>query len=458
MRCKLALALGIAALPAIAANCGPTYGADGIGFNRDGHVYAVHYEDPRLLEYDPTGGKIRERSAGQISATLTSQAGRLVAGTYDYTQDNGLDHLAVDKERGIVWATRFGSDELLRFDLEADEQTTIRLPGRSAGGRGDLPLAGDGSVRVLVADNGDSRLENGRVIVVGADGAIVAAIPLPHPAFLSPQIALGRQAQLWLAVSVATENGIRPWLHRLENGRWLGEPLNSGFRHITSLAVDRDNRLWFAAVGNRGAIGTIRNGTALTKARLPPKSHPHALKAAADGGIWFADWERHRLGRIDRRGKLREYALPPGEESPLALAVTPDGKSVWFSTLFNYGLFRLDAASGRTAYVATPAPAHEGEAAAICDARPMPARRQPGGTKRPLRHPTGHGRDDAASLFEQNCHTACHSWYRVEQAASRRGDWTATVDRMIHRNGAAFIGDKERRRILAYLHERYSRK
>jgi hypothetical protein len=427
----------------------PPTGADGIGLGRDGRVYAVHYEDPRLLEYDPKDERIRERPAGKASATLASQAGRLVGETYDYAQDNGLDHLAVDKERGIAWATRFGSDELLRFDLGAGEHSIIRLPGRVVGGRGDLPLAGDGSVRVLVADNGDGRLENGRVIVFGADGTMVAEIPLPHAAFLSPQIVLDRQERLWLAASAVTANGTRPWLHRLESGRWHGGPLNGGFRHINGLAVDHDDRLWFAAVGNKVSVGTIRAQTALTEVRLLPKSHPHALKAA-DGGVWFADWECHRLGCIDRRGRLRE--------SPLALAVAPDGKSVWFSTLFNYGLFRLDVASGRTACVATPASAHKSAAADVCDAKPVPAQVRPGWTKRPLCHPAGHGRDDAASLFERNCHTAYHGWYRVEQAASRCSDWTAMVDRMIHRNGAAFIGNDERRRILVYLHERYSRR
>lgn len=459
MLCRaLALIVGAAALPAMAANCGPTYGADGIGLGRDGTVYAVHYEDPRLLGYDPRDGRIRELTAGEVSATLASQSGRLVAGSYDYAQDKGLARLAVDPQRGIAWATRFESDELLRFDLGTGAYLTIRLPGRVAGGRGDLPLAADGGVRVLVADNGNGRPENGRVVSVGAAGAIVEEIPLPHATFLSPQIALDRQGQLWLAASAVTPNGPQPWIHRFENGHWLSEPLPGGYRFVSSLAADGAGRLWFAAVGDKAAVGTIRDGVATRRVRLPRKAHPHALHAAADGSVWFADWERHRLGRIDRRGRLREYAVPADEESPLALAVAADGRTVWYSALFNYGLFRLDAASGRVAHVAAPAPSQEGAATDVCDARPLPAQASPGRTKRPLRHPVGFGHDRAATLFERNCHTACHGWYRVEQAASRRSDWTATVDRMILRNGAAFIDDGARRKIIGYLHAHYSRK
>lgn len=456
MRLGLALVLGCTAVPAGAASCGPTYGADGIAVGAAGKVYAVHYEDPRLLEYLPAERRFRELAAGAVSKTLASQAGRLVDGRYDYSRDKGLAQLAVDENRGIAWATRFESDELLRFDLGTGAYLTLRLPGRVAGVRGNLPLAVDGSVRVLVADNDTGRLENGRVVTVAADGAIVGDVPVPHAAFLSPQLAIDRQGRLWLASSAVAPDGPRPWVFRFDAGHWSGVAIGGGHRFITALAAGADGRIWFSAVGSQAAVGTVAGGKASIRLRLPGKAHPHALAAAADGGIWFADWERHRLGRIDRQGRLREYVLPAGEESPVALVPGRDGKSIWYSVLFNYGLFRLDAASGRVVYLATPVPAHEGATAEVCDARPVPALAHPGPTQRPLRHPADYGEDDMAAVFERNCHTTCHTWYRVEQAASRRSDWTATVDRMIQRNGAAFIGATERRQILDYLHAHYA--
>jgi streptogramin lyase len=458
MHWGVVLIFGAAAFPALAVNCGPTYGADGIGLGRNGQVYAVHYEDPRLLEYRPQSGRFHELPAGEVSATFANQAGRLVDGEYDYAQDKGLARLSIDDKRGIAWATRFESNELLRFDIGTGSHQIIHLSGRFVGGRGDLPLAHDGSIRVLVADSDKGYLENGRLITIGVDGVVLTEVALPHVAFLSPQIVLDREERLWLAASAVSQNGPQLWLHRLEAERWLGEPLKTGYRFVTGLATDGRGRIWFAAVGNHSAIGTIRDGILVTQFRLPRKAHPHALKAAADGSVWFADWERHRLGRISHRNQLREYALPAGEESPLALAVTPDGKAVWFSALFNYGLFRLDATSGRTVHIAAPAPLRKGASADVCDAKPMPIHTRPGKTARPLRHPPGYGRDNDADLFEQSCHTACHSWYRVEQAASRRSDWTATVDRMILRNGASFIGDDQRRRLMDYLHKHFSTK
>lgn len=74
-----------------------------------------------------------------------------------------------------------------------------------------------------------------------------------------------------------------------------------------------------------------------------------------------------------------------------------------------------------------------------------------------VRHPTGFPEDKGAVVFENNCHTACHTWYRMDKAANRRSDWGPTVDRMIEFNKAAII-PADRDAIVDYLNRHYTMK
>jgi hypothetical protein len=152
----------------------------------------------------------------------------------------------------------------------------------------------------------------------------------------------------------------------------------------------------------------------------------------------------------------------------LALTVAADGK-VWFSVLFNYDLFRLDPATGNIQSFPLPAPSNWSKNAAeglsacvikpkdvlsIAAVKASPVAAAPAEVK-PLRHPKGYPDEPGAAAFEQNCHTACHSWYRMDKAASRRSDWRPTVERMIDFNKAA-IATEQRELIVDYLNRHYT--
>jgi len=202
-------------------------------------------------------------------------------------------------------------------------------------------------------------------------------------------------------------------------------------------------------------------------------AHPAVLASDARGNLWFTEWFGNKIGRIAADGTLSEYPIPPEEEMPMALATDADGK-IWFSVGFNYDLFRLDPDSGKIEQFPLPVPANwsknaaEGLSACVIKAKDAMTRdaavktlaMQSSATEQmvhleAIRHPIAYPDDSDAVAFERNCHTACHTWYRMDKAANRRSDWAPTVDRMIVFNKAA-IDPPNRDAIVRYLNRHYT--
>ncbi|MGZ8235648.1 hypothetical protein [Methylobacter tundripaludum] len=134
--------------------------------------------------------------------------------------------------------------------------------------------------------------------------------------------------------------------------------------------------------------------------------------------------------------------------------------------MFNYELFRLDPATGKIQSFPLPTPSNWSKNAAAglsaCVIKPKDALTLAASNAspvpveaKPLRHPKGYPDEPGAAAFEQNCHTACHSWYRMDKAANRRSDWRPTVERMIDFNKAA-ISAEQRDVIVDYLNKHYT--
>ena len=65
---------------------------------------------------------------------------------------------------------------------------------------------------------------------------------------------------------------------------------------------------------------------------LPKGARPRRLALAGDGRVYYSDYARGYLGRLDlTTGKVEEWPSPGGPSSrPYGIAVVPDGM-VWFS-------------------------------------------------------------------------------------------------------------------------------
>lgn len=444
---------------ASAAGCGPTYGADGIAVDKRGDVWFTHFEDARIGRLSPGSGMFREYLASAKSnAVVSTQAGRTGLGKFDYSLDNGFSGIALDEKNGVLWTARFGSNRLVRFSLNDEAFTEFEFRAQLFHSRGPLPMASDGSLWLLIASPADNGLKNGSLVKLTPKGEVAAEFPLPGGTYVNPVVAVDGRGRPWAALNPA--DGRRASLYTLDRGRWLRRHVPDVGRFVTGMAFDRQGNLWLAAP-EKNAIVKLASGEGTFYPVPTANAFPHRVFVDPRGRIWFTEWNGHRIGVLSRSGAIKEYALPAEEESPLTLAFAGDG-TVWFSALYNYGLLQLDPQTGLIREFAAPPPSNWFEDAAstasfcVVAAREATGRALDSAPLKPSRHPRGHGENEAAALFEKRCNTACHSWYRVDRAANRRADWTATVDRMIGLNGAKFIGEAEREEIIRYLNRNYA--
>ena len=96
------------------------------------------------------------------------------------------------------------------------------------------------------------------------------------------------------------------------------------------IKMDADDRPWIALF-NTNAIATVDPETfELETYELPENALPRRLDITSDGMIWYGDYRRGYLGRLDpATGEVTEWMLPSGESSrPYAIAVD-DADRIW---------------------------------------------------------------------------------------------------------------------------------
>jgi streptogramin lyase len=96
---------------------------------------------------------------------------------------------------------------------------------------------------------------------------------------------------------------------------------------ITNLAPGRAGTVWYAGAGRLGRLAAGGTGRR-RKVRVPTRVSPTALVADGAGGVWFVDGHGGAIGHASARGSVREYrAVAHGG------GVAPDGRGhVWFTT------------------------------------------------------------------------------------------------------------------------------
>jgi streptogramin lyase len=445
-----------------AAACGPVYGADSIAQDKDGNIWVAHYEDVRLGRLEPNSGRFEEYlpTTQANSAVLSRDTWNNKDG-FSYKFDFGFNGLGLDDKRGLVWSLIFNSDKVVRFSRSDRLFTEIELPGRGFG-RFSLPVDDQGNVWIMAGpccgQAGDMQL-----VKISPD-ASKQVFPLQVKRSVALSVAFAKNGQGWVSLTPDDEKQAALYAFRNERFERIALPAEIG-KIITRLHVDAQGDLWLA---EGDAIWRLHDKEFKRYTIPTPGAHPSVLTSDGRGNLWFTEWQGNKIGRIAADGEVSEFAIPPEEESPLALTVAADGK-VWFSALFNYDLFRLDPATGNIQSFPLPAPSNWSKNAAAglsacvikskdalsmaaAKASPIAAARA---EAKPLRHPKGYPDEPGAAAFEQNCHTACHNWYRVDKAASRRSDWRPTVERMIDFNKAP-IEAKQRELIVDYLNRNYT--
>lgn len=95
---------------------------------------------------------------------------------------------------------------------------------------------------------------------------------------------------------------------------------------LVSMIAASGESLWFTA-NRAGVVGYVRGGdSAPVLHQLPtPDAGPVGITVADDGAAWFCEILAGAVGRIDRAGRITEFALPEPGSKPHAIVADHGG-------------------------------------------------------------------------------------------------------------------------------------
>jgi virginiamycin B lyase len=99
---------------------------------------------------------------------------------------------------------------------------------------------------------------------------------------------------------------------------------------ISWITVAPDKSIWFVERVTSGIGRMNKNGTVRQYA-IPDGSGPQGIVMGPDGFVYFTEPGLSSIGRLNpRSGAVRSFKTPGGGD-PLDLAFAPDGKSLWYT-------------------------------------------------------------------------------------------------------------------------------
>src|SRR2546425_1093630 len=106
-----------------------------------------------------------------------------------------------------------------------------------------------------------------------------------------------------------------------------------------------------------GTPGTSPPDWAGSIPRPAPGARPRGLIVGSKGIVWYSDYSRGKLGRLDpATGQVREFASPGGDGSqPYGIAAGTDGR-VWYDESGRDQIVAFDPATERAETVKIPTP------------------------------------------------------------------------------------------------------
>ncbi len=260
-----------------------------------------------------------------------------------YAQDmTGGDEVQIE-EWQVPWdGTRprdpyVGPDGKVWFVGQTGHYAAYLDPGTGEFNRYDLP-EGAGPHNLVVDDEGIVWYTGNRVGDLGridpASGAI-QTFPLPDPDARDPHtLVFAEGDEMWFTVqngnfigrfSRDTHEFDLVRTPTVETQRGMGSSRPYGIK------MDSQNRPW-VVLFNTNQIAMVEEETMdLVTYDLPEGARPRRLVISSDDMIWYVDYARGYLGKLDpETGDVQEWENPSGSESrPYAVEIDPDDR-IWY--------------------------------------------------------------------------------------------------------------------------------
>lgn len=123
-----------------------------------------------------------------------------------------------------------------------------------------------------------------------------------------------------------------------------------------TLLLDREGVVWFT-LQNANMIGRLdpKTGVFELVAMATPNARPYGMALSADGqSVFFDLFGTNKIAAIDRHSlAIKEYPLPDAGSRPRRIAITGDG-IVWYSDYARGRLGRLDPKTGQVTEYPSP--------------------------------------------------------------------------------------------------------
>jgi virginiamycin B lyase len=185
-----------------------------------------------------------------------------------------------------------------------------------------------------------TEMQANRIGRIAVDGT-VTEFALPDADARAGVLKTGPDGALWFSESVPhapDANGF-PLINRIGRMTTTGEvteyalPPSPVFQGASSIAAGPDGAMWFTEY-YKGCIGRIDMDGKVVEYGTSGAGFPTAIATGPDGALWFlessdVDWI-NTIGRMTTAGEFTQYRAPVQNISGGALTLGPDG-ALWFT-------------------------------------------------------------------------------------------------------------------------------
>lgn len=228
-----------------------------------------------------------------------------------------------------------GPDGQVWFVGQMSDYVASLQPETGAFERFDLP-EGAGPHNVIADRDGTLWYAGNRANHIGhlnPESGEIKRYDMPHPNARDPHtLTFDSRGDIWFTVQGG--NFIGKLTKSTGEIRLVEAPRVRSDRGDSSrpygIVMDENDRPWIALF-NTNAIATVDPETfELETFELPEDALPRRLDVTSDGMVWYGDYRRGHLGRLDpNTGEVTEWPLPGGSDSrPYALAAD-DADRIW---------------------------------------------------------------------------------------------------------------------------------
>jgi streptogramin lyase len=261
---------------------------------------------------------------------------------WDVGVAGSMPHDAAVGPGGIVYAVDMTQDRLYRLDPRSGERREYRIPG------GGLPLGGVFAGRQPIPANADAHV-GPHSLQIAPDGGVWITLALgnqlAHFDPASEQFEIVPQAEGFYPHTLRFDARGRIWYTlAISNHIGMYDPRSKELRTYRLPA-----RTWGQALAVRVVpfVLWLQRQVDLDPERAgdgPQLPVPYGIDIAPDGGVWFAQLNERRIGRLDpESGEVRMIDTP--FPAPRRLRFDSQGR-LWIPSFSSGTLARFDPATG----------------------------------------------------------------------------------------------------------------